>query len=150
MELLEQVPQFIYFKKSSFGCNRLEKSPSTHERFIQTANSGRILANKCRNCGKIMLETMYYCSQCSKDDFEFIEFPGIGTVVTHTIQSVAPEGFDDINSYAWVVFKLKDAPISASGFLPGIKTPAELPIGSTVKVKGYDAKHGLTLEKQGD
>lgn len=97
-----------------------------------------------------MLETMYYCSGCSKSDFEFIELPGIGTVVTHTIQAVAPEGFEDINSYAWVVFKLKDAPISASGFLPGIKTPADLPIGSTVKVKGYDAKHGLTLEKQDD
>jgi uncharacterized OB-fold protein len=137
------VQQFISFRKSSIGVTDLENNPSTHERFIQTAK-------KCRNCGKIMLETMYYCSQCSKSDFEFVQFPGIGTVVTHTIQSVAPEGFDDINSYAWVVFKLKDAPISASGFLPGIKTPAELPIGSTVKVKGYDAKHGLTLEKQVD
>ena len=48
------------------------------------------------------------------------------------------------------MFKLRYAPFSASGFLPGIKTPADLPIGSTVKVKGYDAKHGLTLEKQGD
>ena len=128
----------------------MEKNSSTHERFIQTANNGKILANKCKNCGKIMLETMYYCSGCSKSDFEFVELPGIGTVVTHTIQAVAPEGFEDINSYAWVVFKLQDAPISASGFLPGIKTPADLPIGSTVKVKGFDAKHGLTLEKQGD
>jgi uncharacterized OB-fold protein len=97
-----------------------------------------------------MLETMYYCSECSKSDFENVEFPGIGKVVTHTIQSVAPEGFDDIDSYAWVVFKLNYAPISASGLLPGIKTPSELPIGSIVKVKGYDAKHGLTLEKNGD
>jgi uncharacterized protein len=125
----------------------MEKHSSTHERFIETANSGKILANKCKNCGKIMLETMYYCSQCSRSNFEFIEFPGVGAVVTHTIQSVAPEGFDDVKSYAWVVFKLKDAPISASGFLPGIKRPADLPIGSTVRVKGYDAKHGLTLEK---
>ena len=125
----------------------MEKHSSTHERFIETAKSGKILANKCKNCGKIMLETMYYCSQCSRSNFEFIEFPGVGAVVTHTIQSVAPEGFDDVKSYAWVVFKLKDAPISASGFLTGIKTPADLPIGSTVRVKGYDAKHGLTLEK---
>lgn len=97
-----------------------------------------------------MLETMYYCSGCSKSDFKSVEFRGIGTVVTHTIQAVAPEGFEDINSYAWVVFKLRDAPFSASGFLPGIKMPADLPIGSTVNVVGYDAKHGLTLEKQGN
>jgi len=128
----------------------VDKNSSTHERFIETAKNGKILANKCKNCGKVMLETMYYCSGCSKSDFEFVEFPGIGTVVTHTIQSVAPEGFEDVSSYAWVVFKLNDAPISASGFLPGIKIPSDLPIGSTVKVKGYDAKHGLTLEKQVD
>ena len=94
-----------------------------------------------------MLETMYYCSGCSSSDFEFVELPGIGTVVTHTIQAVAPEGFEDINSYAWVVFKLQDAPISASGFLPGIKKPADLPIGSRVKVEGFDKKHGLLLKK---
>ncbi|MDP9210430.1 MAG: nucleotide-binding protein, partial [Thermoproteota archaeon] len=70
----------------------MEKNSSTHERFIQTAKNGKILANKCKNCGKVMLETMYYCSGCSKSDFEFVEFPGIGTVVTHTIQAVAPEG----------------------------------------------------------
>ena len=128
----------------------MDKNSSTHERFIETAKNGKILANKCKNCGKVMLETMYYCSGCSKSDFEFVEFPGIGTVVTHTIQSVAPEGFEDVNSYAWVVFKLKDAPFSASGFLPGIKIPSDLKIGSTVSVKGYDAKHGLTLEKQAD
>lgn len=145
-----QAQQFIFFKKHNLGALSVDKNSSTHERFIQTAKSGKILANKCKNCGKVMLETMYYCSGCSKSDFEFVEFPGIGTVVTHTIQSVAPEGFEDINSYAWVVFKLRDAPFSASGFLPGIKAPADLPIGSTVKVKGYDAKHGLTLEKQGD
>lgn len=148
--LLGQAQQFIFFKKHNLGALSVDKNSSTHERFIQTAKSGKILANKCKNCGKVMLETMYYCSGCSKSDFEFVEFPGIGTVVTHTIQSVAPEGFEDINSYAWVVFKLRDAPFSASGFLPGIKAPADLPIGSTVKVKGYDAKHGLTLEKQGD
>lgn len=145
-----QAQQFIFFKKHNLGALSVDKNSSTHERFIQTAKSGKILANKCKNCGKVMLETMYYCSGCSKSDFEFVEFPGIGTVVTHTIQSVAPEGFEDISSYAWVVFKLRDAPFSASGFLPGIKVPADLPIGSTVKVKGYDAKHGLTLEKQGD
>ena len=89
----------------------MDKNSSTHERFIQTAKGGKILANKCKNCGKVMLETMYYCSGCSKSDFEFVEFPGIGTVVTHTIQSVAPEGFEDISSYAWVetlLFRLQD------------------------------------------
>ena len=47
--------------------------------------------------------------------------------------------------HAWVVFKLDNAPLRASGLLPGIKTPADLPIGTKVRVVGYDPKHGLML-----
>ena len=94
-----------------------------------------------------MLETVYYCPVCSKSDFELVEFDGLGTVVTHTIQAVAPEGFEDLDSYAWVVFNVDNTIIRASGFLPGIKVPADLPIGSKVKVTGYDKKHGLSLQK---
>jgi uncharacterized OB-fold protein len=68
-------------------------------------------------------------------------------VVTYTIQAVAPEGFEDADSYAWVVFKVDNAPFRASGFLPRIATPKDLPIGTTVKVTGFDPKHGLLLQK---
>ena len=96
---------------------------NTHTKFIESAINGKILTNKCKNCGKIMLETVYYCPVCSKTDFELLEFDGVGNVVTHTIQAVAPEGFEDVDSYAWVVFQVDDAPIRASGFLPGVKLP---------------------------
>ena len=124
-----------------------DESIQTQNKFIDSAIKGKILVNKCRNCGQLMLETVYYCPVCSKSEFELIEFDGVGTVVTHTIQAVAPEGFEDLDSYAWVVFCVDNTPIRASGFLPGIKVPADLPIGSKVKVTGYDKKHGLSLQK---
>ncbi|HMK57455.1 MAG TPA: nucleotide-binding protein [Nitrososphaeraceae archaeon] len=124
-----------------------DESIQTQNKFIDAAIKGKILVNKCRNCGQLMLETVYYCPVCSKSDFELVEFDGVGTVVTHTIQAVAPEGFEDLDSYAWVVFSVDNTPIRASGFLPGIKVPADLPIGSKVKVTGYDKKHGLSLQK---
>jgi len=124
-----------------------EESIQTQNKFIDSAIKGKILVNKCRNCGQLMLETVYYCPVCSKSDFELVEFDGLGTVVTHTIQAVAPEGFEDLDSYAWVVFNVDNTIIRASGFLPGIKVPADLPIGSKVKVTGYDKKHGLSLQK---
>lgn len=124
-----------------------DESIQTQNKFIDSAIKGKILVNKCRNCGQLMLETVYYCPVCSKSDFELVEFDGVGTVVTHTIQAVAPEGFEDLDSYAWVVFNVDNTPIRASGFLPGIKVPADLPIGSKVKVTGYDKKHGLSLQK---
>ena len=124
-----------------------DESIQTQNKFIDSAIKGKILVNKCRNCGQLMLETVYYCPVCSKSDFELVEFDGVGTVVTHTIQAVAPEGFEDLDSYAWVVFNVDNTMIRASGFLPGIKMPADLPIGSKVKVTGYDKKHGLSLQK---
>ena len=125
----------------------LSAQESTHQKFIEAANRKKILAHKCTKCGHLMLETVLYCEKCSASKFKHAELEGAGTVVTYTIQAVAPEGFEDAGSYAWVVFKVDGAQLRASGFLPGIKTPADLPIGSKVRVTGYDAKHGLMLQK---
>jgi uncharacterized protein len=120
---------------------------SAREKFIASAKKNKILANRCSDCGHTMLETVNYCEKCSGSKFESIELEGIGKVVTYTIQAVAPEGFEDAESYAWVVFKVDNAPFRASGFLPNIVTPKDLPIGTTVKVAGFDPKHGLLLQK---
>ena len=126
---------------------KLSTQESTHQKFIEAASRKKILAHKCVKCGHLMLETVLFCEKCSAGKFEHAELEGSGTVVTYTIQAVAPEGFEDAGSYAWVVFKVDNSQLRASGFLPGIKTPADLPIGTKVRVTGYDAKHGLMLQK---
>lgn len=117
------------------------------EKFIETANRKKVLAHKCSKCGHLMLETVMFCEKCSASKFEDVELEGEGTVVTYTIQAVAPEGFEDAGSYAWVIFKIDNANVRASGFLPGVATPKDLPIGTKVKVAGYDSRHGLLLQK---
>jgi uncharacterized OB-fold protein len=126
---------------------KLSTNKSIHEKFIESANRKKILAQKCIKCGHLMLETVLFCEKCAGNKFEQVDLQGSGIVVTYTIQAVVPEGFEDAGSYAWVVFKIDNAPLRASGFLPGIKTPADLPIGTKVKVAGYDPKHGLMLQK---
>ena len=126
---------------------KLSANKSTHEKFIEAANKKKILAQKCINCGHLMLETVLFCEKCAGNKFEEVDLEGNGIVVTYTIQSVVPEGFEDAGSYAWVVFKVDNSQLRASGFLPNIKTPADLPIGTKVKVVGYDSKHGLILHK---
>lgn len=117
------------------------------EKFIEVANRKKILAHKCAKCGHLMLETVMFCEKCSASKFEDVELEGAGTVVTYTIQAVAPAGFEDAGSYAWVVFKINNANVRASGFLPGVAEPKDLPVGAKVRVAGFDAKHGLLLEK---
>lgn len=125
----------------------MELKHGTHDRFIEAANRKKILAHKCAKCGHLMLETVMFCEKCSAGKFDDVELEGAGIVVTYTIQAVAPEGFEDAGSYAWVVFKVNNTSVRASGFLPGINTPAELPVGANVRVKRFDPKHGLLLEK---
>jgi hypothetical protein len=122
-------------------------STGVREKFITSANKSKILTRKCDNCGTVILETILYCEKCQGNKFTLIEYDGIGIVNTFTIHTVPPEGFEDVESYAWVVFTLDNIPLRISGFLPGIKQPAELPIGSKVQVIRFDKKHGLVLKK---
>ncbi len=126
-----------------------EAQHGVREKFIEAASRKKILAHKCSKCGHLMLETVMFCEKCSASKFEDAELDGKGTVVTYTIQAVAPEGFEDAGAYAWVVFKINKTQLRASGFLPGIKTPKDLPVGAKVEVTGFDPKHGLLLQKQG-
>jgi len=123
------------------------KNQSSRDRFIEFAKNGNIILNQCNKCNNIILETVYYCDKCFSSSFKQISYIGKGTVVTYTIQAVAPEGFEDVNSYAWVVFKLDDCNINVSGFLPGISVPSDLPLGSKIKVIDFHEKHGLILQK---
>jgi uncharacterized protein len=123
------------------------KKQSSREQFIDSAKNGKILVNQCKNCDNLILETVYYCDKCFSGSFKQVFYNGEGKVVTYTIQSVVPEGFEDVNSYAWVVFKLDQCDLNVSGFLPGIATPSDLPLGTNVKVIDFNDRHGLVLEK---
>jgi uncharacterized OB-fold protein len=120
---------------------------NTRDKFIEAANRKKILAHRCTTCGHLMLETVLFCEKCSGSKFEHTELEGSGKVVTYTIQAVAPEGFGDAGPYAWVVFDIDNAKLRASGFLPGVAEPKDLPVGAKVRVTGYDQKHGLMLQK---
>ncbi|MRN39534.1 MAG: nucleotide-binding protein [Nitrosopumilales archaeon] len=124
-----------------------EQDSNPREKFIMAARRHKILSNKCSRCGHLMLVTVYYCEKCFNHKFEINELEGTGKVVTYTIQAVAPEGFEDAGSYAWVVFSVDGTDFNASGFLPGVTSASDLPLGSRVRVLDYHPKHGLTLQK---
>ena len=124
-----------------------EQDSNPREKFIMAARTHKILSNKCLRCGHLMLVTVYYCEKCFNHKFEIKELEGTGKVVTYTIQAVAPEGFEDAGSYAWVVFRVDGTDFNASGFLPGVISASDLPLGSRVRVLDYHPKHGLTLQK---
>jgi len=129
--------QFISFKVC-----KLSAKPE----FIDAAIAGNILARKCTKCDELHLATVYFCSKCGSKEFEDSILKGTGKVVTYTIMTVPPAGFEDYTPYAWVVMELDDSGIRVSGFLPNIEKPENLPIGTAVKVDGF-GECGIILKK---
>ena len=129
-----------------FMCLKVCKLSAKPE-FIEAAKSGNILARKCTKCGELHLATVYFCKKCGSKEFEDSIIKGSGKVATYTIMTVPPEGFEDLAPYAWVVMEIDDSDIRVSGFLPKIATPADLPIGTPLKITGFDER-GIVLEKQ--
>jgi len=129
--------QFISFKVC-----KLSAKPE----FIEAAKTGNVLARKCIKCDELHLATVYFCSKCGSKEFEDSILKGTGKVVTYTIMTVPPAGFEDLAPYAWVVMELNDSGIRISGFLPNIQKPEDLQIGAIVKVVDFDNR-GIVLEK---
>lgn len=120
---------------------------SAKPEFIEAAKDGNVLARKCTKCGELHLATVYFCKKCGNKGFEDSILKGVGKVITYTIMTVPPAGFEDLAPYAWVVMELDDSGIRISGFLAKIPTPKDLPIGTSVKIVGFDER-GIVLEKQ--
>jgi len=133
------VVQFIFSKVC-----KLSAKPE----FIENAKAGNVLARKCTKCGELHLATVYFCKKCGNKDFEDAIIEGKGKIVTYTIMTVPPEGFEEFAPYAWAVMELNDVSgVRISGFLPHIATPSDLPIGTLAKIAGFDQR-GIVLEKQ--
>ncbi len=120
---------------------------SVEEQLIETAKQGKLLTHKCTNCGYLHLSTAYYCLKCGSKGFEDVLLEGIGTVATYTIITVAPAGFEKYTPYAFVILQLDNAELRISGFMAGIATPEELPVGTRAKITGFDER-GIIIEKQ--
>ena len=120
---------------------------SVTEQFIENAKNGKVLAHKCSSCGLLHLSTVYYCQKCGSKEFEDAAIDGVGSIVTYTIITVAPAGFEKYTPYAFVVMKLDGADLRISGFMANIATPDDLLVGARAKITGFDER-GMLIEKQ--
>ena len=120
---------------------------SVEEQLIENAKQGKVLTHKCTECGHLHLSTVYFCQKCGSKGFEDYLVNGAGSVATYTIITVPPAGFEKYTPYAFVVLKLDDADLRISGFMAGIATPADLPVGTKAKIVDFDER-GIIIEKQ--
>lgn len=120
---------------------------SVEEQVKENAKQGKLLTHKCTSCGYLHLSTAYYCLKCGSKGFEDVLLEGTGVIATYTIITVAPAGFEKYTPYAFVVLQLDNTNLRISGFMAGIATPADLPVGTRAKITGFDER-GIIIEKQ--
>ena len=120
---------------------------SVEEQLIEFAKQGKLVTHKCTSCGHLHLSTAYYCLKCGSKGFEDVVLDGTGDIATYTIITVAPAGFEKYTPYAFVVMNVDGSHLRISGFMAGIATPADLPVGTRAKITGFDER-GIIIEKQ--
>ena len=122
-----------------------EENFLTVKEFQEGVREGKLEGYRCGNCGHLQIDIMEFCPVCHSPSLHKIDFPTQGTVVTYTIQLVAPEQFMNEVPYAWAIIQLENGP-KVTGWIPFISKPSDLPIGQRVSFK-KSYLPGIVFEK---
>jgi uncharacterized OB-fold protein len=68
--------------------------------FIDYLEQGKVMANRCKECGKVFFPPRADCYQCLASDMEWFEVSGTGKLVSYSKLEYAPVGFGDDLPYA--------------------------------------------------
>jgi len=80
----------------------------TIEQFYKSISQKKLMGGKCRKCGKIHLPPRPLCDKCLSTEFEWVELPRTGTLLTYTIIHVAPTQFQNMAPYAVGIVQLEN------------------------------------------
>lgn len=93
--------------------------PFTIEQFYKHIAQRKLLGGKCKKCGKIHLPPRPLCDNCFSKEFEWVELPKKGKLLTYTIIHVAPMQFQEMAPYAVGIVQLTEN-IRIPGMIRGI------------------------------
>ena len=92
--------------------------PFTIEQFYKFMQQGKLMAGKCLRCGKIHLPPRPLCDNCFSQEFEWVEAPEKGKLLTYTIIHIAPTQFQALAPYAVGIIEL-DNGLRIPGMIQG-------------------------------
>lgn len=104
-----------------------QNQPFTIEQFYKYMLNGKFMAGKCRKCGKVHLPPRPLCDKCFSKEFEWIELPKTGKLLTYTIIHVAPPQFQGIIPYAVGIIQLENG-LKIPGMIKMVQ-PEQIRIG---------------------
>jgi len=100
--------------------------------FFDGLEEGRILATRCKHCGKLYFPPQADCPNCRKDDMEWVELSGEAELETYTIIKAKPKTFAHYEDYVLAIGKLKEG-IKVLAWLR-IKDQKEIRVGMKMRL----------------
>lgn len=94
----------------------------------------RLEAGRCTKCGKICYPPRVVCPKCGAREFETVEMPREGKVVTFTVVHTPPAGFTDQAPLPIAIVELTNG-VRLMVQIGDIADPSELCIGMPVRLE---------------
>lgn len=99
----------------------------TIEQFYKGVSQKRLMGGKCKKCRKIHLPPRPLCDKCLSKEFEWVEIPKTGKLLTYTVIHVAPPQFQNMAPYIVGIVQLEKE-VKIPGIIKGA-APEQVKIG---------------------
>ncbi len=107
------------------------QSPFTIEQFYKFTQQGKLMAGKCLICGKMHLPPRPLCDNCYSREFEWVEAPKTGRLLTYTVIYIAPMQFQNLSPYVVGIVQLENG-LRIPGMIQGA-SQNQLKIGMSLE-----------------
>ena len=112
--------------------------------YWENARAGRLVTQRCRNCGRIWHPPLPACPHCHSTDIGWHEVSGAGTVYTYTVVRHATHAaLADRVPYVIAIVELAEGPRLVTG-IAGC-APEDVRVGMAVRACFREVAEGVTL-----
>ncbi len=111
----------------------------THTSHYLALGEKKLVASRCKSCGKLYFPARPMCPECYGKDMEAVELSGKGTLAAYSVIYIAPSamiqaGYDRKNPYCAGVVKLEEGPSICAQILGvDMAHPETIVIGTPVR-----------------
>ena len=104
-------------------------------RFWEALGEGKVLATRCKRCGRRMFPPQAACDRCHSEDIEWFEIKSTGRVVAFTHIVVRPASFQAYPVYTPAIAEFEEEGVRVFAWIaPGTPKRA-IKVGMKVKIE---------------
>ena len=106
--------------------------PFSIESFYKFISARKLIAAKCRKCGKLLVPPRPMCTDCYSKDLKWTKLKGEGKLLSYTVIHVSPKQFETMIPYAVGIVQLTEGP-QLPGMIRSIE-PDKIRVGMKLRV----------------